>query len=570
MTKKIKDESGKQAHSYIPELCEQLKKGEVDRREFLRTATLLGVSASAAYALAGRLTGTTASRKAVAAETPKKGGTLRCAMRVQEMSDPATFDWTPKSNVARQVVEYLTITGPDNITRPYLAESWKASDDLKTWTFKLRKNVKWSNGDTFSADDVVHNFTRWLDPKTGSSNIGLFASMTEEVETGKKNDDGTPEKAKRMIEGAVEKVDSHTVRLNLNRPELAIPENLYNYPTAIVHRRFDEEGGDLAKNPVGTGPYALERFAIGEEAVLVKRGSGEYWGEEPYLDRIRYLDLGDDPAAPVAALASGQVDMMRELQVSQIDVIKGIPNMVLHQAVTAQTGIARMQVDKEPFTDKRVRQAVQACIDHERLLELAYRGLGAPAEDHHVASIHPEYFKLPAQKPDIERAKALLREAGHANGIKLSIDLNADQAWEVAAGQTMREMWAKAGIDVTLNVLPGAQYWEIWDKTAFGLTGWTHRPLGVMVLNLAYRSGVPWNESHYNNPEFDAALDDASGTLDINERRKKMEKVEKILQDDAVISQALWRSVFTAAHERVRGYEMHPTIYHQLNKVWLA
>src|SRR3546814_3633226 len=96
------------------------------------------------------------------------------------MSDPATFDWTEKSNVARQIVEYLTITGDDNVTRPYLAESWSASEDLKTWEFKLRKGVKWSNGDDFNADDVVYNFTRWLDAKTGSSNVGLFSAMVDE------------------------------------------------------------------------------------------------------------------------------------------------------------------------------------------------------------------------------------------------------------------------------------------------------------------------------------------------------------------------------------------------------
>ena len=568
MTKELKDESGKRVHSYIPELCEQLRKGDLDRREFLRTATLLGVSAGAAYAMAGKILGQEAVvPQAMAA---KKGGTLRCAMRLQEMSDPATFDWTPKSNVSRHFVEYLVRTGSDNITRPYLAESWEASDDLKTWTLKLRQGIKWSNGDDFGADDVVFNFKRWTDPETGSSNIGLFAAMVEEYDSGKKDDNGKPIMAKKMTDGAVEKVDDHTVRLNLNSAVLSIPENLYNYPTAIVNRRFSDEGGDLSKNPVGTGPYRLAKFAVGEEAVLVKRDPKEYWGEEVLLDQIKYIDFGDDPSAQVAALASGQVDMVRELQVSQIDIIKRMPGIVLNQAVTAQTAVARMQVDQAPFTDRKVRQAVQACIDHPKLLELAYRGLGAPAEDHHVSPIHPEYFKLPEQMQDIERAKALLGEAGHSNGLKLKIDLNADQAWEVAAAQAMREMWLKADIEVTLNVMPGAQFWGIWDKTPFGLTGWTHRPLGVMVLNLGYRSGVPWNESHYNSSEFDAALDDASGTLDVNERRKKMAKVERILQGDAVISQTLWRSVFNATHERVKGYQAHPTFYHQFQKVWLA
>jgi len=91
-----------------------------------------------------------------------------------------------------------------------------------------------------------------------------------------------------------------------------------------------------------------------------------------------------------------------------------------------------------------------------------------------------------------------------------------------------------------------------------------------MVLNLAYRSGVPWNETHYNNPEFDRILDKASATLDVDARRKHMAKLEKILQDDAIIAQPLWRSVFTAAHKRVQGLRVHPTLYHQFNGVWLA
>jgi peptide/nickel transport system substrate-binding protein len=87
-------------------------------------------------------------------------------MWVQEMTDPATFDWVEKSNQARGVLEYLVKTGPDNVTRPYLAERWEASEDLKAWTFHLRKGIKWTNGDEFNADDVVYNFKRWLDPNT--------------------------------------------------------------------------------------------------------------------------------------------------------------------------------------------------------------------------------------------------------------------------------------------------------------------------------------------------------------------------------------------------------------------
>ncbi len=136
-------------HSYIPTLKQQFAEGRVDRREFLRTATLLGVSAGAAYAFVGKVTGENFVRPASAAMP--MGGTIRISMRVLDVKDPHTFSWGTDSNVVRQVCEYMTKTGADNVTRPYLLESWEASDDLKTWTLHVRKGIKWHNGRDLTA-----------------------------------------------------------------------------------------------------------------------------------------------------------------------------------------------------------------------------------------------------------------------------------------------------------------------------------------------------------------------------------------------------------------------------------
>jgi len=217
-----------------------------------------------------------------------------------------------------------------------------------------------------------------------------------------------------------------------------------------------------------------------------------------------------------------------------------------------------------------LRQAIQACVDNEEVLRIVYQGRGAVGEDHHVAPIHPEYADLPRLKQDYDLAKKLLAEAGYPDGIKLTIDCVANPTWEQNACKALREMCLPAGIDIAINVMPGGTYWDRWMSTPFGFTSWTHRALGTQVLNLAYRSGVAWNETDYSNPEFDKLLDKAGGILDPEQRKVVMADIEKILQDDAIISQSSWRSVFITANDRVKNIYVQPAEEHHYNKVWMS
>ncbi|HZT20544.1 MAG TPA: ABC transporter substrate-binding protein [Dongiaceae bacterium] len=548
-----------QVHVALPGLVDQFREGKLDRREFLRISTLLGLSASAAYAIAGL-------PEPVKEAHAATGGTVRISMRVVKIEDPATYSWVYDSNITRQVCDYLTRTGPDNVTRPWLLERWQASDDLTSWTLTLRKGVKWSNGDELVADHIIWNLTRLLDEKVGSSVVGLFKGfLVVDYDTGQKDDKGQPKMGTKLwSDKAIEKVDDHTIRLNGKKPLLSVPENLFHYPALMLH---PSSNGKFGVGSIGTGAFSLTEFELGKKAVLKRRDG--YWGKPAALDEVIFVDNGDDPAASVAALASGQVDGMYEASTTQYAALQKIPGVVIHKVTTGQTAVARMQEDKEVFKDARVRKAMRLAIDPQKVLRIAHLGLGAPAEHHHVAPVHPDYYKLPFMKQNIAEAKKLLAEAGKGDGFEVVIFCKKDPDWEAIAVQAMVNMWKEIGVTVKMNVLPSAQYWDHWTIEPFAFTAWTHRPLGTMVLDLAYRTGVPWNESHYSNPKLDELLNKADATLDVEKRKQIMKDIEELMQEEGPIVQPVWRAVFTGVNKRVKGFKMHPTLYLFCEEWWV-
>lgn len=542
------------SHPHIPTLVSQLADGSITRRDFLRKSTLLGLSAAAAYALTGM------DDPAARAQTTAlpKGGNLRIGMRCMEIKDPHTADFAERSNVIRQVCEYLTYTDENNITKPYLLEKWDVSEDLKTWTLHVRRDVKWRDGRPFTADDVVWNLKRVSDPAIGSSMLGLFTGyLVEQYETGEKDDQGNPKKSSRLwADNAIEKVDDYTVRLNAYSPQIAVAEHLFHYPMFILDPK---ENGAFGPGANGTGPFELVDFAVGKYAKYKSRA--DYWGDGPYLDTFEFNDLGDNAGASIAAMASKQVDGLSEADAVQVNSMQSFPHVQVHRVATTQTIVARMQPSHEQFKDKRVRQAMRLAIDRDKVIQTALLGAGSPAEDHHVSPSHPEYAALPKYGRDIEKAKALLAEAGYPDGFETDLVTRPDPIWELNTAQVLAEQFKDIGVKINIKALPSAQYWEVWTEVPFSLTGWGHRPLAVMTLSLAYRSNAAWNESKYSNPELDKLLTEAEQILDPKERSKVMAKIEAIMQDDGPIVQPYWRVFSTVMDKKVLGFVLHPSQY---------
>ena len=233
----------------------------------------------------------------------------------------------------------------------------------------------------------------------------------------------------------------------------------------------------------------------------------------------------------------------------------------------------RMRVDIEPWTDVRVRNALKMCQDREKILQLSYYNQGDLSIDAHVAPAHPEYFAHPIPAYNPEGAKALLAEAGYPDGLTVTLASKNDEA-EPAIAQALKEMAAPGGFNIELDLTEPGGYWDRWTEVDFGITIWTHRPLGTMVLPLAYIADadgkpVPWNETRWVDEEFTTKLRQAEGTLDIEARREIFKDLETIMQERSGVANSYWRQVWSIASDKVQGYEAHPTSYDLLHEVWM-
>jgi peptide/nickel transport system substrate-binding protein len=538
--------TGKPVHPAALMYAEEEKAGKLSRREFLSRATALGLTATAAYGLLGL------DAPAQAANHVQNGGTVRVQSEVRAMKDPRTWDWTQISNFGRGWLEWLVEYNRDGTFRGMLLEGWEANDDATQYLLRVRPGVTWNNGDAFTAEHVASVLNYWCDKAVeGNSMAGRMGALI----------DDTTNQARA---GAIEVVDDMTVRLTLQQPDISIIPNMADYPAAVVHP--DHNPDATLEQALGTGPYLPELLEVGVRGVLVKNPNHTWWGTDAEgvggatLDRIEYIDYGTDPAAWVSAMESDEVDMIYQNVNEFIDIGDAI-GWEKSEVVTGSTLVLRFNQLAEvsgmvPYSDVRVRQALMMAVDNNVLLELGYAGLGVKAENHHVAPVHPEYADIGPAPHDPSVSVGLLEEAGMADFEHELITI--DDGFQRNTGDAAAAQMRDAGIKVKRTVLPGSTFWNDWTKYPLSITEWNHRPLGVQILALAYRSGEPWNEAAYSNETFDAKLAIAMSLVDADERREVMAEIQQILVDDAVIIQPYWRSLYRHYRPGVTGAEMHP------------
>ena len=584
------EEQLREAHLQLPGVYRKLKEGRVSRREFMRTATLLGMSVGAA-SIAAQCGAPPAAAPAPAEQQPepepteepaapepepteeameeeapaeeavsesgiKRGGTMIIGSQIPAVDHPARYAWIMDANQFRFTYEYLTETGPDNVTRPYLLENWEANDDLTEWTLNLRKGIMFHNGEEFVADDVLFNFGEWLNPDVGSSILGLWEGF--------------------LTMDGIEKVDDHTVKLTLAQPLLAVPENMFHYPAQIMHRSFD---GDITtgKN-AGTGAYNVVEFKVGERVRIEARD--DYWrmGEDgkplPYLDAMEWIDLGEDATAYVAAIQSGQIHEIYDTQVDSFLALRDSADISVKSIGTAQTRVFRVRTDIEPWDNVDVRRAIKKLQDRQAILDTAFFNEGLLGHDIHVAPVQPEFAPMDVPEYDPEGAKELLASAGH-EGITMNISVGTGWTDVVAFAESYQETAKAGGVEVTLDTMPNSAFWDLWDETEVGITPWTHRPLAVMLLPLAYIADgngdpVPWNESRWVDDEFSELLVQAQGTLDVEARRAIMADLQAVMQDRGPVLISYWMNTWRFVNPGFQGEGLapHPTSYNLFHDVW--
>jgi peptide/nickel transport system substrate-binding protein len=421
-------------------------------------------------------------------------------------------------NVARNVFESLLARELKTFGyKPGLAESHRVVNDT-TWEFKLRRGVKFHNGEDFNAEAVKFSIERVLNPEQKS-----------------------PSRGQNVLIDRVEVVDPHTVRIITKKPMPMLRERFtapgYTGTIPMVPPRYVKEKGDqhFAANPVGTGPFRLVRW-VKAESVELEANPG-YWGGPPKIKTVVIKTI-PEPATRVSALLTGEADIISHVPPDSVEMIKKDPRTRISE--TDVDGIPpHVQINTMkggPLADVRVRQALGLAIDMDLVVKRLLRGHGVQRAlplDPRAFGYHPD---LPLHKPNLDRAKKLLAEAGHPNGqgipeLVFIFPTGGRYLMGEAVAEYVGQQFSKLGVRVKLSPGEyGAWLAQMRDKKSYdlGMIGWGgggRFEVGDTMFFQFY-SGSPF--SWLSSADFDQALDRARETMDQEARKQLYWKAQEI------------------------------------------
>lgn len=507
-------------------------------------------------------TGTETNTDSGNTEEAAAGGDLIIA----ELSDASSLDPhgsndVPSSNVQSNLYETLVNRNADGELVPGLAESWTQVDDV-TWEFKLKQGVTFHDGEEFNAEAVKASFDRLLDPEVASPRAFLFEMVTE-----------------------IKVVDESTVQFVTEYPFSPLLAHLTHNGGSIISPKSIEEdyaalkadsslkaGTVIGTNPVGTGPFKFESWTPGTEIKLVK--FEEYAGTPANIDSVTFKVVPES-ATRVAELQSGYAHIIGAVEPGQVANVNSFEGASVLETASSSLTYLGFNTEKEPFNDPKVRQAISKAIDRPTLIEGIYEGFGIPA----ISPLAPGIFgyteDVTSMAYNMDEAKALLEEAGYADGFKTTIWTNDNPARQQVA-IVLQENLKKLNIEAEIEVMEFGSYLE---KTAAGehdmfILGWSNptgdADYGLYALFHSSQHGDPGNRSFYTSEKVDELLEKGRREADSSAREAIYKEALQLISDESPMAFVLHPYTLTGVSDKVSGFNVGTDSIYQLRDVKIS